>query len=175
MKKTLLVTLALASIFAFASCASKSAADTAAAEPAVNEAKEAAMAEEGAIDISTYGSKDKWATKFKEDEWTVTMNGGESFYFPLPKELNANETIVVHLTGVNGGKAGFRTWTIDDHETTNSNIITDYAFEALPQGDFDVTYELTATAPSTSILIKGPVWGTMLEKLTIKSCAVIYK
>jgi len=172
MKKLLGLTLLAATLFAFVSCASTKAADTA---PASNPIKEAAMAEPGAIDLSTWSAVDSWAVKYNDAEYTVTMNGGEFIQFPLAKELAAGDTITVHLTGTNNGKSGFRSWVIDNNQTTNSDIYMGCAFDALPQGDFDVTYQLTATNPAMHLFIKGPQWGTMIEKVTFKSVAVIYE
>lgn len=163
-----------ASLFTCISCASTKVEDTAAA-PVASVAREAAMAEEGAIDLSSWSSVDSWAVKFNEAEWAVTMNGGEFIQWPLAKEVAAGETVTVHLTGTNNGKSGFRSWLIDMNQKTNSNVLMDYAFENLPQGDFDVTYTLTATDTGAFLFIKGPVWGTMLEKLTFKSVAVTYE
>lgn len=165
------------SLLALMSCASKSApvAEEPVAAPADSAAKVAAMAEEGALDLGSFEALDSWAMKYDAEAYTLYMNGGEYFQFRLPTPMNEGDVITVHITGTNEGKSGFRSWVIDDNQTTNSDpIYMGSAFDALPQGDFDITYTLNATKPSTCLFIKGPQWGTMIEKLTFKSVAVIY-
>lgn len=176
MKKSLFLTLAMASLFALVSCASNDgkAADAAseAEAPAVSAAKEAALAIEGALDISAFDSNDKWAIKYNDAEYSLKVNGADFLWIPLNEEVAAGETITVRVIGTNNGK-GFRCWTMcDDVWTPASNQVADYTFDALPQGDFDVTLQLTTTDLSKYVFIKGPVYGTMLEKLTIKSVIV---
>lgn len=126
------------------------------------------------LDLSTWQTVDEFAVKYDEKAESLTINGGEYFQLPLPKELNDGDAIKVHLKGQNNGTSGFRSWTVDDVQTTNSDIYMDATFENLASGDFDLTYTLTAFAPSTYLFIKGPQWGTMLEKLTFTYVSVEY-
>ncbi len=174
MKKTLLSILMIASLVAFISCGSTKVEETPEA-PADSAAKVAAMAEEGAIDMSSWQSMDKFAIKYDAEAYTIFMNGNEYIQFPLPEPLAAGATITVHLTGTNAGKSGFRSWVVDNNQTTNSDpLYMDSAFDGLASGDFDITYTLNATAESYFLFIKGPQWGTMLDSITLKSVAVIY-
>ncbi|MCQ2593063.1 MAG: hypothetical protein MJ188_09805 [Treponema sp.] len=180
MKKTLSLTLLAAVLFALVSCASKEAAVEPAVveEPAISAAKLAAMEEPGFIDLETWQTMDSFAMKFNKDAYTLTFNGGEYFQFPLPTEMVADSQITVHITGTNNGKAGFRSWVVDQNQTTLSDPLylgfkpdgADYV-----EGDFDITYTLNATAPAMYLFIKGPQWGTMIDNLVIKSVAVTYE
>ena len=176
MKKTLLATVFMAALFTLVSCASKKAAEE--EVPGDSKAKLEALAEEGAIDLSTWQTVDKFAMKYNPEEYTLTCNGGEYFQFPLPVEMNAGDYITVHLTGTNNGDTGFRSWVVDNNQTTLSDpLYLDFKKDGADYvtGDFDITYTLNATAPATFLFIKGPQWGTMIDKLTIKSVAVIYE
>ncbi len=164
MKKLIGIAVLAASLLAFVSCAS-----TKADAPVAVAAEEA-----GAIEISMWDTVDSWAVTLNDDG-SVTMNGGEYIQWPLAEEIAAGTTVKVHLTGKNAGKSGFRSWLVDMNQTTNSNLYTDSTFDKLAQGDFDLTYTLTATNPSNYIFIKGPVYGTMIENLTIKSVSVEVK
>lgn len=126
------------------------------------------------LDLSTWQTVDEFAIKYDAKAESLTINGGEYFQLPLPKELNDGEAIKVHLKGQNNGASGFRSWTVDEVQTTNSDIYMDATFENLPSGDFDLTYTLTAFAPSAYLFIKGPQWGTMLDKLTFTYISVEY-
>lgn len=173
MKKTIYSILMVALMGAIVSCASTKVEEP--ELPPVSAAKAAAMAEDGAIDLGTWESMDKFAIKYDEEAYTITMNGNEYIQFPLPQTLTAGSTITVHLTGTNAGASGFRSWVVDDHQTTLSDpLYMDSTFDKLPQGDFDLTYTLNATADALYLFIKGPQWGTMLDNLTIKSVAVIF-
>jgi len=177
MKKILTAVLAV-SLLALMSCASKATTTETVKEPevpAMSAAKTAAMAEEGALDLETFESADAWAIKYNKDDYTLLLNGCEFVQFKLATPMEAGDVITVHLTGTNEGVSGFRSWVVDDHQTTNSDpLYLDSIFDKLPQGDFDLTYTLNATNPSIYLFIKGPQWGTMLDKITLKSVAVTY-
>lgn len=178
--KKVLSTLLMASLLAFVvSCAStKEEIEDVAEAPAESAAKIEAMAEDGAIDMSTWQSVDKFAIKYNADAYTITMNGNEYIQFPLETPIDAGDVITVHLTGINNGKNGFRSWVVDDHQTTNcANPDGLYYTTKDPNfgdGEFDITYTLEATAPSTFLFIKGIQWGTMIEGVTLTSVAVTY-
>lgn len=176
MKKTLLKLVMAASLVALISCGSTKVETPAEPEaPADSPAKIAAMAEEGAIDLGTWESVDKFAIKYDADAYQIFMDGNEYIQFPLPETLEAGKSITVHLTGINEGESGFRSWIVDDHQTTLSDpLYLDSAFAGLPAGEFDLTYTLNTTADGMYLFIKGPQWGTMLSKITIKSVAVLY-
>lgn len=126
------------------------------------------------LDLSTWQTVDEFSVTYDEKKDSLTINGGEYFQLPLPTELNEDDAIKVHLKGINNGASGFRSWTVDDVQTTNSDIYMDATFENLASGDFDLTYTLTAFAPSTYLFIKGPQWGTMLDNLTFTYVSVEY-
>ena len=127
MKKTFLATVLLASVLALVSCASKEAAG--AEEPKVSAAKTAALAEPGAIDMSTWKTVDKFAMKYDDEAYTLTCNGGEYFSFPLPVEMDTGDVITVHITGINKGETGFRSWVVNENQTTLSDpLYLDSAF-----------------------------------------------
>lgn len=174
MKKTLISILMVASFVTLISCGSTKVE----AEPEVppmSAVKAAAMNEAGAIDMATWETMDKFAVKYDDEAYTITMSGNEYIQFPLPQTLEAGKTITVHLTGTNAGTSGFRSWVVDDHQTTLSDpLYMDSTFDKLPQGDFDLTYTLNATADAIYLFIKGPQWGTMLDNITLKSVAVIF-
>lgn len=175
MKKTVLATVLMAALFALVSCASKKGADEG---PAVSAAKEAALALPGAIDLSTWQTVDKFAMKYDDAAYTLTCNGGEYFQFPLSTEMDAGSEITVHITGVNNGTSGFRSWVVDNNQTTLSDpLYLDFKADGADYktGEFDITYTLNATAPAQFLFIKGPQWGTMIDKLTIKSIEVTYE
>ena len=159
MKKTLLAGLfIMVSLFAFNSC---------------NKGKSSATTDGGVkLDLSTWETVDEFAVKYDAKADKLTIDGGEYFQIRLPQEVDDGNKITVHVKGTNNGKSGFRSWTVDDNQTTNSNVVTDFAFENLASGDFDVTYVLEPYAPSTYFFIKGPQWGTMLEKLTFSYLSV---
>ena len=177
MKRTLFSVLMAATLVAFISCGSTKVENVKEepAAPADSAAKVAAMAEEGAIDLSTWETMDKFAVKYDAEAYTITMNGNEYIQFPLAQPLEAGKTITVHITGVNNGKSGFRSWVVDNNQTTNSDpLYMDSAFDGLAAGDFDITYTLNATAESYYLFIKGPQWGTMLDNIILKSVAVVF-
>ncbi len=176
MKKTLLLAAFSAVLFAFVSCASKKAgADESQGD---SKARIEALAEEGAIDLATWQTADKFAMKYDAEAYTLTCNGGEYFQFPLPREINPGEYLTVHLTGTNNGDTGFRSWVVDNNQTTlTEELYLDFKKDGADYvtGDFDVTYTLDVTGPASFLFIKGPQWGTMIDNLTIKSVAVIYE
>lgn len=177
MKKTILATLLVSALLAITSCASNKK-EEAPAEPAPSAAKTAAMKEAGAIDLGAFESPDKWAIKYNEDDYTLTVKGAEFFYFELPEELIPGETVVtVHLTGTNNGVEGFRSWI----DTGSQKDLSDPWFtgaigEGLAAGNFDLTYELNANKGEGGkyLWIKGPRWGTCLDDLVFKSVSVTY-
>ncbi|MCR4734173.1 MAG: hypothetical protein K5829_04090 [Treponema sp.] len=177
MKKVLLLVSLMAAAFAVTSCASKgSAEDAEAAGP--SQARIAALEEEGALDLAEFKSADTWAIKYDEAAYTLTVKGAEMFHFELPQEVIPNEDILtVHLTGVNKGKEGFRVWI----DTGAQQDLSDPQYlgcvgDALPAGDFDVTFELNANkgAGGTCLWLKGPRWGTPIDNVVFKSVSVIY-
>lgn len=174
MKKTLLSILIAASLVAFISCGSTKA-EAEPEAPAVSAVKAAALEEAGAIDMATWQTVDKFAVKYDDEAYTILMSGNEYIQFPLPETLPAGASITVHLTGTNNGTSGFRSWIVDDHQTTLSDpLYLDSAFDGLPAGDFDITYTLNTKEDGMFLFIKGPQWGTMLDNIILKSVAVIY-
>ena len=176
--KKVLTSLLLASLLAFVSCASAKTEVAEEAAPADSAAKIAALAEEGAIDLSEWQSPDKFAMKYNAEEYTLTCRGAEYFYFALPQEVVPNQDILtVHITGENKGKEGFRVWI----DTGSQQDLSDPQYmgcvgDALPSGEFDVTFELNANkgAGGTCLWIKGPRWGTMIDNVVFKSISVVY-
>lgn len=177
--KKVLTTLVMASLLALVvSCASTKEETVVEETPVVSEVKAAALEEEGAIDMSTWQALDKFAIKYNDEAYTITMNGNEYIQFPLETPLEAGDVITVHLTGINTGKNGFRSWVVDDNQTTNCANPDGLYFTTkdpnFGDGEFDITYQLEATAHSTFLFIKGIQWGTMIEGVTLTSVAVLY-
>lgn len=180
MKKTLAVFAAVAMLAALISCESaEKEAPVAAPEPAApvvkedSAAKKAAMEEPGAIDLETYETAGI-DVKYDAEAYTLSVKDTQCFQFRLERPLEADETITVHMTGINNGTAGFRCWTVDDNQTTNSNLYTDKIGEGLEPGEFDVTFTLTATAESTYFFVKAPSWDAMIDDIVITSVAVLF-
>lgn len=176
MKKTLLlVSVCAAMLFGMVSCASKKAAEESSGP---SEARIAALAEEGALDLAEFESVDSWACKYNDAEYTLTVKGAEFFHFVLPEEVVPNQDILtVHITGVNKGKEGFRVWI----DTGSQQDLSDPMYlgavgEGLPAGDFDITFELNANKGDggTCLWFKGPRWGTPIDNVVFKSVSVIY-
>ena len=170
MKKSLLALCAVATLFTFVSCASTEKAETAPVESA---ARKAALAEDGALDLATYETNGI-SVKYDAEAYTLNVKDTEVFQFRLPTPLETGQSITVHITGTNNGKVGFRSWLVDDVQTTNSNLYLDLIGEGLAAGDFDKTYVLTATAYSTYVFFKGPQYGTNIDNITMKSVSVKY-
>lgn len=175
MKKTLLVSLLMASLFAITSCASKDVEEEVAGP---SEAKIAALAEEGAIDLSTFQTPDKFAMKYDDAAYTLTCKGAEFFYFDLPEELIPGETVItVNLKGINNGKEGFRCWVDTGAQKDLSDpVYTDAIGDGLPSGEFDLTFDLNANKGEGGkcLWIKGAKWGTVIDNIVITSVTVKY-
>lgn len=178
MKKTLLlVSLLTAVVFSLMSCASDKAADAEEAA-APSQARIEALAEEGALDLAEFQSPDKFAIKYNDADYTLTVKGAEYFYFDLPQELIPNETVItVHMTGTNNGVEGFRVWVDTGAQKDLSDpVYLDAVGDGLPAGDFDLTFELNANKDvgGKCLWIKGAKWGTMIDNIVLKSVSVIY-
>ena len=177
MKKSVIVALLLVPVFAFVSCASteKAAAKTETKKeaPAESAARKAAMAENGAIDLATYETAGV-AVKYDANAYTLNVKDTECFQFRLPTPLDKDQSITVHIKGTNNGATGFRSWLVDDVQTTASNLYLDAKAEGLKPGAFDLTYVLTATQPITYLFFKGPQYGTNIDDITWSFITVAY-
>lgn len=174
MKKSLLALCAVAALFAFVSCASTEKAEKKDAKAKEDSAaRKTALSEKGAVDLATYETNGI-AVKYDGESYTLNVKDTEVFQFRLPTPLEAGQSITVHITGTNNGKTGFRSWLVDDNQTTNSNLYLDVIGEAFPAGNFDKTYTLTATAYSTYVFFKGPKYGTNIDNITMKTVSTIY-
>ncbi len=107
---------------------------------------------------------------------TVTANADGSITsatsnisFYLPEAVQAGETVTVHVTGSSDGD--FRVWLIDVNEVTNSDIYQ-MSQNDFTSGEFDRTFDLTATAEATEIFFKAPSWDAAINNLTIASLSV---
>ena len=118
-------------------------------------AKKAAMAEPGAVDLGTYETA-SMNVEYDAEKYELYVKETACFQFPLEHAIQCDDSITVHMTGINNGTAGFRCWTIDDHQTTNSNLYLDCVGEALAPGPFDITFTLTATSESVYFFVKAP-------------------
>lgn len=101
------------------------------------------------------------------DGSVTSAKSNVSFYLPTP--VKSGETVTVTVKG--SCDSDFRVWLIDVNETTNSD---QYVMSAngFTKGDFDVTFDLTATAEGTEIFFKGPTFDTPITNLTITSLDV---
>lgn len=176
MKKALFALTMVAMTLAFAACASDEVEEAAPVEEVVVEdsaAKKAAMAEPGAVDLGTYETA-SMNVEYDAEKYELYVKETACFQFPLEHAIQCDDSITVHMTGINNGTAGFRCWTIDDHQTTNSNLYLDCVGEALAPGPFDITFTLTATSESVYFFVKAPSWDSEIDDIVVKSVAIIY-
>lgn len=177
MKRTLFALTVAAVLAGLISCEStKEAAPVAEPVPVVKEdsaAKKAALAEEGAVDLGLFETA-SLDVKYDEEAYELSVKDTQCFQFPLVHPIQEGESITVHMTGVNNGTSGFRCWTVDNNQTTNSDLYLDCIGEALAPGAFDITFTLTATAESTYFFVKAPSWDALIDDIVVKSVAVIF-
>lgn len=108
------------------------------------------------------------STVVENDDGSITTQTANiSFYLSDP--IKANETVTVHVKGSSDGD--FRVWLIDEQEVTNSDIYQ-ISLDDFTSGDFDKTFNLTATAEATEIFFKAPTWDTTLNNLTITELSI---
>ncbi|MBH1939925.1 LPXTG cell wall anchor domain-containing protein [Mobilitalea sibirica] len=105
-----------------------------------------------------------------DDGSITTATSNISFY--LPEAVKAGETVTVTMKGSSDGD--FRVWLIDVNEVTNSNIYQ-MSQNDFTSGDFDKTFDLTATAEATEIFFKAPSWDAKINNLTISELTVTSK
>jgi arabinoxylan arabinofuranohydrolase len=124
-----------------------------------------------AIDLSTVDP----ATAGTYDSSTKTLHVVDQveFRFKLLKTINSGESLKVNIQGVNHGALGFRSWLVDGGNTTLSNIVKSSDL-GLPSGDFSLDYTLTSTGAAAYLYFKGPVYGTNIDDITVKSITVTY-
>lgn len=101
------------------------------------------------------------------DGSVTTKTSNISFYLADP--VQAGETVTVHIKGSSDGD--FRVWLIDVQEVTNSDIYQ-ISTEGFTSGEFDKTFNLTATAEATEIFFKAPSWDATLNNLTITELSI---
>lgn len=95
-----------------------------------------------------------------------------TFSFTLETPLSAGDVITVTVKGKYNGSKGFRSWVIDDNQTTMSDIADTSVFPSAA-GDFTATYKLTATGAATRLFFKGPSWqDANVDDVTIKSISI---
>jgi|WetSurMetagenome_2_1015567.scaffolds.fasta_scaffold356430_1 hypothetical protein len=99
--------------------------------------------------------------------------------YKLPSVVESGTVVKVDISGKNTGKTGFRSWLIDDNQTTNSNQYTTSLFNSfkdlggtMGSGPFSFSYELTSTAPSTNLFLKAPSWNTKIQEIEIDAVSV---
>ncbi len=109
---------------------------------------------------------------------SISVKDVEQFCIPLGYTVQNGHALWVKIKGRMNGENGFRSWMVDNMEskTTLSNQweAKDEEGFAAP-GDFDYTFQLVSESDEvTCILIKGPVWGTNIDDLTIDSIEISY-
>lgn len=95
--------------------------------------------------------------------------------FLLNTPLKNGDVITVTVKGTYNGSAGFRSWVIDDSQTTMSDIAGTDVFPA-KKGDFTATYTLTVTGSATRLFFKGPAWDNPnVDNCTFNSITISQK
>src|SRR5574344_232283 len=83
----------------------------------------------------------------------------------LPSAVESGTVVSVEIKGTNNGTAGFRSWLVDNSQTTLSNQYVDAKGAGLPSGAFDLKYDLTATGTATNFFVKGAAYGTNIDNV----------
>jgi len=125
-----------------------------------------------AIDLSTFLPIS--AGTYDGTAMTLTVVNQTYVQFPLSQALSTGQTLTVHVTGVNNGTAGLRSWLVNTTQATSSNAVTTYVGAGLPSGSFTLDYVLTATGSAGYLFIKGPAYGTNIDSIVISSVTVTY-
>jgi uncharacterized repeat protein (TIGR02543 family) len=113
-------------------------------------------------------------------KWTLQVTDVTCFDFALPSTLADTGSVVeVHIKGTNTGANGFRSWLIDNSQTTGSNMLiyssvsTSASAIAFPAGAYDLTYTLTSTIASTTrLFFKCYAYGQKIDSLQVDSITV---
>ena len=109
----------------------------------------------------------------------LKVNNCTTVAYKLPVAVDSGAVVKVTITGTNTGDTGFRSWLIDDSQTTNSNQFTASTFTSfkdlggtMVKGKFSFTYELTASASATNLFLKAPSWNAKINGVEIDSITV---
>ena len=109
---------------------------------------------------------------------SITVKNVEQFGIPLGYKVPNGHTVWVKMKGKMNGPLGFRSWLVHsvDEKTTSSTQWTELAEPGdKAPGDFDVKFQLVSESDeSSALLIKGPVYGTNIDDLTITSIEISY-
>ena len=96
------------------------------------------------------------------------------FQFPLKTPAKNGDSFTVTVKGVYNGSKGFRSWLIDDVQTTLSNVADTSVFPSKP-GAFEVTYTLTSIGAATNLFFKGATYDAPnVDNVTITSITIAY-
>lgn len=126
------------------------------------------------VDLSKYTAADGSKDAYDAASGTLHIVDKENFQFPLPKELGRGASLKVILRGTYNGTKGFRSWLIDQSQTTNSNIINTNDEADFEGGEFELAYTLTALTASQYLFYKGPSYGVNIDDLIVKEILISY-
>ena len=109
---------------------------------------------------------------------SITVKNVEQFGIPLGYKVPNGHTVWVKMKGRMNGSLGFRSWLVHsvDEKTTSSTQWNELAEPGdKAPGDFEVKFQLVSESDeSSALLIKGPVYGTNIDDLTITSIEISY-
>ena len=69
---------------------------------------------------------------------------------------------------------GFRSWLVDDSQTTNSNVFNTNDEVGFTGGEIELLYDLEATTAAGQLFFKGPSYGVNIDDLEISKIYVKY-
>ena len=110
---------------------------------------------------------------YNNDTGNIEINdsGDSVVYFDLPSQVENGQTVTINVKGTWSGTTGFRFW-IGNGPNSKSDV---KVFDSLEVGEFDETFNLTATDACTMLTIKNiPSWssGGPIDGLSISSISV---
>src|SRR6478736_5877979 len=122
------------------------------------------------------GTVDTACYRYDSGAQTVTIIAREYIQFPLPRTMAPGQTVVVHVTGSNQGTTGFRSWLVDNSQTTSTNVqfFTGTNSSTIPIGNFTLDYSLTVLdgLNPSYLFFKAPSFGGIIENVTFTSITV---
>lgn len=127
------------------------------------------------IDLSTCRMNNaSEAGSYDSETKTLHIQDAENFQFPLKENINKGEVLSVMLKGTYHGTKGFRSWLVDDSQTTNSNIFNTNDEVGFTGGEIELLYDLEATTAAGQLFFKGPSYGVNIDDLEISKIYVKY-
>ena len=127
------------------------------------------------IDLSTCRMNNaSEAGSYDSETKTLHIQDAENFQFPLKENINKGEVLSVMLKGTYHGTKGFRSWLVDDSQTTNSNVFNTNDEVGFTGGEIELLYDLEATTAAGQLFFKGPSYGVNIDDLEISKIYVKY-